>query len=309
VGSRVLVVTDATGGLDDLFHVYDAAMRLWAESSLPEVAAWLDPALTGVPASMFQKKPTAFAAPVVQADLLVQVGPQKLMHVEYESSPDKDLVRRMYDYRGRIMREYPGFRLTQYVIVLGTGTVEGYDDLERFGFLLDVRVVYLREHDPADFLKDPLLAPFAVLGRGSRKIRAQSLGAAMRLLRDSGDLRVRVLLQVLDALAQIRLDRSTIERVRKESGLSIEPLVRFYKDTEVGLRLQDLGREKGREEGREEGRERSALALLRTRFGDSAQVRAAAQRFSHWDEAAAVEAIVAAPDVDTLLSMDPPAPA
>jgi hypothetical protein len=224
------------------------------------------------------------------------------MHVEYETSPNSDLVRRMYEYRGRIMREYPGFRLTQYVIVLGTGTVRGHDDLDRFGFVLDVRVIYLRQYDPAMFLADPLLAPFAVLARGSRAVREQSLAAALRLLRDSGDPRVRVLLQVLDALAEIRLDRSTIERIRKESGLSIEPLVNFYKDTEVGHRLQDLGREAGREEARE----RLVLALLRTRFGDGHQVRAAARRLARWDEAAAVAAMTAASDPASLLTVDPP---
>jgi hypothetical protein len=62
-------VSDATGGLDELLHLYDAAMRLWAESSPAQVAAWLEPALASAPTSPVERLPTAFAAPVVHADL------------------------------------------------------------------------------------------------------------------------------------------------------------------------------------------------------------------------------------------------
>jgi hypothetical protein len=156
-----------TQGLDELRQVYDMAMRLWADECLMEMAKWLDPSVSGLPRSAFRKLPTAFAAPLVTADLLVVAGRRRLLHVEYESRPQDDLVRRMYEYRGRMMREFPGYRLTQHIVVLGAGVVRGFDDLDRFGFALDVRLVYLRERDPAEFLADPVWAPFRRAGQGN----------------------------------------------------------------------------------------------------------------------------------------------
>jgi hypothetical protein len=292
-------------GLDELHDVYDTAMRLWADACLAEMVRWLDPSVAELPEKAFQKKPTQFAVPLVTADLLVTAGPNRLMHVEYESGPDKDLVRRMYDYRGRMMREYPGYRLTQYVLVLGNGLVRGYDDLAAFGFALDVRVVYFREYDPAEFLSSPVLAPFAALGRGSPAAREEALGAAIRLLWGSDHPERRLLLQITKALARTHLDSVAIDRIEKENGMNIQPLVDFYRDTEVGQRLQDLGREEGRELGREQGREKVLLALLRSRFADGPQVRAAARRLAEWDdEAAAIEAITAASGPGSLLDAE-----
>ena len=267
---------ETTLGLDELQQAYDTAMKLWADECLMEMAKWLDPSVAALPRSAFRKLPTVFAAPLVTADLLVAAGHRRLLHVEYESRPRDDLVRRMYDYRGRMMREFPGYRLTQHIVVLGTGVVRGYDDLDRFGFALDVRLVYLRDHDPAEFLADPIWAPFAALARGTRVEREQSLGAAIRLISNSEHPQRRVLLQVAEALARIRLPPLVIERIERESGMNIQPLVNMYLTTEVGHRIEDIGREKGLEQGREQGREEMLLALLRSRFGDGSELGAAA---------------------------------
>jgi hypothetical protein len=270
-------------------------MRLWAEPSLPEVARWLDPTVAAVPIVAFQKLATRFAVPMMEADLLIKAGDDRLMHAEFQAFPDSGLVQRMYEYRGRIMQAYPGMRLDQYVLVLGSDTIASFDCLKTRGFALDVRVIYLREHDPAEFLADPLLAPFAVLARGSRAVREASLAAAFRVLAESRHPRRQVLLQVTEALARIRLDELTIKRIERENGMSIEPMVDFYRDTEVGHRLQSIGRE--------EGREAVLLALLQSRFGDCSPVREVARRLADGDDqAAAVAAIMRSPDLPSLVS-------
>ena len=236
------------------------------------------------------------------------------MQVEFETSPGSDLVQRMLDYRSRIMYRHPGYHLTQYIVVLGSGLVTGFDDLERLGFALQVKVVYLRDCDPQEFLGNPAMAPFAVPARGSRAERERSLRAALRLIRDSDHPQKRVLLQVLDGLAGIRLDRATVERTEKENGMSIEPLVEFYLDTELGQRMVDIGRqqglgqglEQGREQGLEQGRERLLLALMRVRFGDDPELPTVARRLAVWPEEAAVTAITAAATSLVLLNAQPP---
>lgn len=278
---------------------YDAAMRRWAEHNLPTLAGWLDPTVAGLAPTAYARQATAFTVPTIYADLLISAGKNRLMHVEYETSPRKDLATRMYNYRGRIMSLHPKAHLTQHVLVLGAGWVRGHDDL-RNGFILDVRVTYLREQDPADFLSDPVLAPLAVLARGTRKQRERYFAAALRLIRDSAHPWASELIQTAETLAHIRLDPNTIGRIRKENGMSIKPLVEHYRNTEVGHHLQRIGREEEKQE--------VLLALLHRRFGNQPEASSAIlQHLAGWTVTDAMDAILDAPNIETLLTAKPPA--
>lgn len=299
-----------------LFHLYDVAMRSWAESNPAGVAGWLDPSVSGVPAEDFVMHPTALiesslSVPLMHADLMIGVGSQRLMHVEYETSPGSDLVPRMYDYRGRIMRRYPGRRLTQHVIVLGDGRVKGHDDLATHGFALDLNVVYLRDHEPAECLADSFLALFAALSRGSCQVRERSFGAAMQLLLDSDHPMAWAWLMAAKSVAEIRLERSTIDRIGRENVMAVHPYVERFREEPWAQELIKQGREQGREQGWEQGQadgvmqggERVLLAIIRTRFGYASEAEAIARMLSGWDDAdAAVAAINAASDPATLLA-------
>jgi predicted transposase YdaD len=294
----------------EIDQLYDAAMRRWAENNLPTVASWLDPMVADLAPAAFEQRPTNFTLPTLFADLLVAAGKNRLLHIEYETSPRRDLVARMFNYRARIMTLYPQVHFTQYIIVLGNGRVRGHDDLSN-GFILDLRVIYLRERDPAEFLDDPVLAPLAVLARGRRERRERSFGAALRLIRDSGHQQTAELIQIAETLALVRLDPTTIARIRKENGMSIQPLVDHYKKTEVGHHLQRLGREEGREEGREKGREEARekmlLAALRSRFGDVPESLTVVRRLAGTTDEAAMDAVLGAPTLQALLTADLPA--
>jgi hypothetical protein len=297
VGSVVPPTAEIPDEADSQLHQkYDAVLRRWAQHNLPTVAGWLDPTVAGLAPAAYTEQPATFALPTVTADLLIGAGRNRLMHVEYESCPRRTLVTRMFNYRARIMTLYPRARLTQFVIVLGDGRVRGHDDVSN-GFILDLRVIYLREHDPAEFLHDPVLAPLAVLARGRRKARERSFSAALRLIRDSGHPWTGELLQTAETLALIRLDETTIARIRKENAMSIQPLVDHYRNTEVGLHLQRLGRE--------EGREAMLSALLHSRFGPDVDATAIARQLADRSEQQAIDAVLAAPDARSLLTPDP----
>ncbi len=137
-----------------------------------------------------------------------------------------------------------------------------------------------------------------MLARGTRNRREQSFGAALRLIRDSGHPRTGELFQIAETLALIRLDPATIDRIRKKNGMSIQPLVDHYRDTEVGRHLQRLGRE--------EEKQKMLLALLHSRFGDQSAASALVQRLATWPESAAIDAILSAPDIEELLTVEPP---
>lgn len=271
---------------------YDTAMRRWVERHLPEVVGWLDPTVADLAPSAYTRQVATFALPTISADLLTTAGKNRLVHIEYETSPRKSLITRMFNYRARIMTLYPRRRLTQHVIVLGNGRVHGHDD-ESNGFILHLHVVYLRERDPDDYLRNPVLAPLAVLTKGRRAKRERSFAAALRLIQDSGLPGADELLMTAETLAHIRLDPTTIDRVRKENGMSIQPLVDHYRNTEVGHHLQRIGRES------------MLRAAVLSRFGEIPEVPAIVSRLSSWTEIEAMSAIVSAPDPGTLLKVEP----
>ena len=209
------------------------------------------------------------------------------------------------------MENHPGLRITQHVIVLRHGLVQGYDVFDTRGFILDVRPVYLRDRTAEEFLTDPFLAQFAALARGSPAVREQSLAAAIRLLLQCGDPLAQVWLPAAISLAEVHLDRSTIDRIVRESVMSVgpyvEPFVERFRDHPWGRALISKGREEGREEGRKEGvtqgGERVLLEALRTRFGDGPQIQEAERILGGWEDvAAAVAAVSTAKDPASLLS-------
>jgi hypothetical protein len=283
--------------------VFDRAMRRVAEGDLVAFCQWLEVDLAG-PAQILSG---SFPAATLHTDLLVRVGPQRLMHVEYMRSPPPDLAVRMIGYRASIMRSHPGMQISQHAIVLGDGRVRSADDPEN-GFTLGLRTIYLRDCDPAPLLSVPGLAPLAVLAEGDRQARARSLVAAVNAIQtgtESGPGQAQ-LLEAAAVLATIRLDGLTIDQIRRESGLSVESIADFYSETEVGRELVNRGIEQGIE--REIDRSRQMLAtLLRDRFGDQPEIAPIVERLVRWpDPAAAVHAVTRAICLDELRTLSPP---
>jgi hypothetical protein len=279
--------------------VFDRAMRRVAEGDLAAFCEWLHVDLVG-PARILSG---SFPAATLHADLLVQVSPGRLMHVEYMRTPPADLAVRMIGYRASIMRAHPGLQVSQHAIVLGEGRVRSADDPEN-GFTLGLQTIYLRECDPEPLLSVPGLAPLAVLARGDRPTRARLLVSAVNVIQaqtESGPQQAQ-LLEAAAVLATIRLDGLTIDQIRRESGLSVESIADFYSETEVGRELVNRGIEQGIE------RSGQMLAtLLRDRFGERPEIAEIVNRLARWpDPASAVHAVTRAGSLLELLAQDPP---
>jgi hypothetical protein len=283
---------------------YDASMRRWAEANLAAFAGWLDPSVACLPKHDFARQPASFAIPILHGDLLFTAGRGRLMHVEYETSPDGALVIRLFNCRGRIMSLFPEQHLTQYVIVLGDGKVTGHDDLAN-GFILDVTVICLREMDSAVFLADPVLAPLAVLARGSEKQREQFLAEAFQVIMKSNHPQNLGLLETAEALALIRLPAKVVTQIRKGTGMALDPFKWWYINSELGAEY----REEIEDRCRERVQERVLLAFLRSRFAERSEVAEVAHRLASWPEGAAIEAVVGAADPAELLKIPAPAQA
>ena len=94
--------------------VYDNGLRLLARRDLAAICGWLG--VTARPEAIDRGE--ALPAATLHADVIAQVGPGRLTHVEFVRAPEADMARRMLEYRARIMTLHPGYTLTQHVVVL-----------------------------------------------------------------------------------------------------------------------------------------------------------------------------------------------
>lgn len=246
-------------------------MRRLVENDLGAFCDWI-----GVPA---QSSPTVvpgtFPAETLTTDLLAWIGPERMLHTEYMRTPAADVAVRMIGYRAQIMRRYPGVSLTQVAVVLGKGRLRPADD-PHTGFRLGLRTIYLRDADPEALMASADLAPLAVLAKGSQAERGRRFAATLELIRKQPEDRHDGLYEAAVTLATITLERSTIENIGKEMGVSIDEVVDFYDSTEIGRVLK----ERGREAGREEGVSQTLLVLLSARFGDQSGLEELAGRLA-----------------------------
>ncbi|HST84303.1 MAG TPA: hypothetical protein VLL08_21380 [Kineosporiaceae bacterium] len=247
--------------------------------------------------------PASFPAVTKSADLLLRVGPGRLAHIEYARQATSDLVPRMLGYRSLIMLAHLGEQLTQYIVVLGGGRVRGHDDPTTQRFWLDLKVLYLRELDPAACLADAALAPLAALGRGSPAARAEAYAQALRVVYKEGGPRTGELLAFTTVLATITVDAIIMKKIVEEVGMTVEDTTEFFRGLAWGQTLLEQGLEQGLERGLEQG----LVARLQERFGTAAEIPAIAHQLARWpDPASAYRAITAAAALTDLADAQPP---
>jgi hypothetical protein len=298
-GGRICRMTDTGGsesnaGPNRPGPVHDRSLRGLVGQALPTFAKWL-----GVPVDDdYELLSESFTAETRQTDLLARVGLDQLLHVEYISEPKKDTTARITQYRGHIMERHPGKSIAQYGLVLGKGRLRSGDD-EANGFRLGLKTIYLRECDGEPLLTDAHLAPLAVLARGDKTDRAEYLGRALKIV--DGDQDKAFLREAPLDLAVMTLDRSTIDKVMEETGMSTESVADFYSGTRFGQEIKNRGRTEGLTEGLVRGRADLLRVVLRDRFGEDPRIEAIASRLAEIDDAtAAVHAINHAATLDEL---------
>jgi predicted transposase YdaD len=280
--------------------VYDNALRQLATGELVGLCRWLGIAADADSVRLSESLPAA----TQYADLLVSVGPGRLMQVEFERRPRPELPLRLLEYRARIMRRNPGSSLGQHVVVLAGGHVatelrDGEDLYAR------TTVTYLRDHDPDELLSDLSVAPLASLGRVRRPAgREQVLRSALELIgAQAAPERVGDLAAVAIVLAGIHLDPDTIERARREAGMPIS-LEGTVAGRILRQRAEAEGEARGRVEGEALGRVEGEAAvverLLANRFGADERTGAIARQLVERHGETAVDLVLSASTLDDL---------
>jgi hypothetical protein len=89
--------------------------------------------------------------------------------------------------------------------------------------------------------------------------------------------------------------------------MTTESITEFFRNTEWGQVLRQVGHQEGHQEGQDQTRIEIFEALLHERFGDDPQVVVAAARLRGWpDVTSAVHAITTAASLDLLVNAEPP---
>ena len=280
--------------------VYDNALRQLAAGELVGLCHWLGIAADAGSVRLSESLPAATQYP----DLLVSVGPGRLVQVEFERRPRSDLPLRLLEYRARIMRRNPGCSLGQHVVVLAGGQVST-ELRDGDHFFCRTSVTYLRDHDPDELLTDVSVAPLASLGRvAPPRGRAQVLRSALEMIgaRAAPD-RVSDLAAVAIVLAGIHLDPDTIEQARKEAGMPIS-----LEGTVAGRILRQRAEARGRVEGEARGRVEGEVAvierLLTSRFGIDRRTAAVARRLVGRHGESAVDLVLSASTLADVADLD-----
>ena len=144
--------------------MYDNICKFLAENFKDDLATWL----LGSPIKLTELSPTELSNEPIRADSLILLQSDELvLHIEFQTDPDKDIPFRVLDYRIRGYRRFPHKKMRQIVIYLRKTESELVNEnsfrLENTYHQFDV--IRLWEQPTDKFMTVPGLLPFAVLSQ------------------------------------------------------------------------------------------------------------------------------------------------
>ncbi len=142
--------------------MYDNTCRFLAENFSADFASWL----MGEAIALTEIEPSELSLDPIRADALILLQSEdSILHIEFQTEPQKKIPFRMLDYRCRGHRRYPDKSMRQAVIYLQRTTsdlvYQTEFTLERTHHEFDV--IRLWEQPASLFLQYPGLIPFATL--------------------------------------------------------------------------------------------------------------------------------------------------
>jgi predicted transposase/invertase (TIGR01784 family) len=160
----VLIWNDRDRPSSKLYNdaMYDNTCRFLAENFSADFASWL----MGEAIVLTEIEPSELSLDPIRADALILLQSEdSILHIEFQTDPQKKIPFRMLDYRCRGHRRYPDKSMRQVVIYLKPTTSELVSQtaftLERTRHEFDV--IRLWEQPASLFLQYPGLLPFATL--------------------------------------------------------------------------------------------------------------------------------------------------
>ncbi|MGK7899226.1 MAG: Rpn family recombination-promoting nuclease/putative transposase [Xenococcus sp. (in: cyanobacteria)] len=236
--------------------MYDYICKFLAENFSNDFAYWV----FGEPKGLTKLSPTElFVDPIRANTLILFQSSDVVLHLEFQTQPDKSIPFRMADYRLRIHRRYPDKDMRQVVIYLKPTSSElvRKNVFTISGLRHEFEVIRLWEQPTADFFKFPGLLPLAVLGRSED--RTQTLREVSLLIDKLKDRREQSnIAAATSILAGLVLNKEVIKQVLREEIMQ-ESVI--YQD------IKEQGIKQGLKQGVQQGQVNLVLRLLKRRIG------------------------------------------
>lgn len=142
--------------------MFDNTCKFLAETFSQDFASWL----LGKSITLTQLSPSELSIEPIRADALILLESEEdILHLEFQTEPDKNMAFRMADYRLRVFRRFPHKQMRQVVIYLSPSNspLVHQTRFEIPGTRHDFEVIRLWEEPTEQFLDSLGLLPFAVL--------------------------------------------------------------------------------------------------------------------------------------------------
>lgn len=245
--------------------MFDNVCKFMAESRPSDFATWL----LGEPIALTELKPSELSLEPIRADALILLQSERLvLHLEFQSAPDKTMAFRMADYRLRVYRRFPEKEMRQIVIYLVPSTSElvFQTSFAIPGMTHEFEVIRLWERSPEEFQQLPGLLPFAVLTQTND--RSDTLRQVAKRIESIDDRRLQSNVMAASAiLAGLVLKQDVIQRIFRSD---------IMKESVIYQEILAEGEARGELKGRQEGQQNEArsllLRLLSKKFGTQADL-------------------------------------
>lgn len=207
---------------------YDNTCKFLAETFPTDFASWL----LGEPIALTKLEPTELSSESIRADSVIFLESTEIvLHIEFQTEPNKNIPFRMVDYRLRLYRKFPKRQIHQTVIYLTqTKSPLAFETTFQTGELVHkFNVIRLWEQPTEILQRYQGLLPFATLSETSNP--EETLRQVAQQIDNISDRQIQSNIAAATAIISgLALDKQTIQRllrseIMKESVIYQEILL------------------------------------------------------------------------------------
>jgi predicted transposase/invertase (TIGR01784 family) len=238
---------------------YDSTCKFLAETFPTDFASWL----LGEPIPLTKLEPSELSVEPIRADSVIFLESSKIiLHIEFQTEPNKNMPFRMADYRLRLYRKFPERQIHQVVIYLTpTKSPLVYQTEFNIGELLHRFNIIRMWEQPTEILQQYQgLLPFAPLSGTSNP--EETLRQVAKQIDNIDDREVQSNVTAATAIISgLALEKQIIQRLLR-SDLMKESVI--YQEILLEGKVEGLveGEIKGITKGKLEERTQIALNML-----------------------------------------------
>ena len=183
-----------------------------------------------------------------------------VLHLEWQSHNDKDMVYRMAEYAVMLYRKYR-LPVKQYVIFIGSRGIKMITKINHGNLKFEYKIINLKKFDYKIFLnaEDPAIKVFAILGNFEKDGEEKAIENIYNEIRrsDTVGLTGDKYYNQLRILVQLRNKSITL---KFKNMISVSSFYKVEKDAHYLIGKEE-GIEEGRKKGKEEDKRRIAIRM------------------------------------------------